>query len=229
MVRRLLVLSAFLLISFVSLAQTSLIAYNSSWKYLDNGIDQGTSWRALNFNDATWKTGNGKFGYGIPDAATVVSYGTNGNKKYITTYFRKAIVINNPAGYSIYTVKMKRDDGTVLYVNGVEVNRNNMPSTAITYSTLASTASDNGTIVQTFTVPASAFLSGTNIISAEVHQSAASSTDLAFDLELTATINPTPPPPSSDVLLTFNSNWKYLDNGTNQGTAWKTTTFNDAS
>jgi hypothetical protein len=47
------------------LAQTPLITYGSSWKYLDNGTNQGNTWRSLSFNDGTWKTGNGKFGYGI--------------------------------------------------------------------------------------------------------------------------------------------------------------------
>src|SRR5258705_7631504 len=33
----------------------------------------------------------------------------------------------------------------------------------------------------------------------------------------------------SDSLITTSSSWKYLDNGSNQATAWKTPTFNDAS
>ena len=31
------------------------------------------------------------------------------------------------------------------------------------------------------------------------------------------------------VIFSFGSSWKYLDKGTNQGTAWRTVTFNDVS
>jgi acid phosphatase type 7 len=33
-----------------SVAQTNLISLGSSWKYLDNGSDQGTTWSASVFN-----------------------------------------------------------------------------------------------------------------------------------------------------------------------------------
>jgi len=74
-------------------AQTTIFSFNSTWKYLDNGTNQGTAWRALTFNDAAWKSGPGQLGYGDGDEATVVSYGTTSSAKYITTYFRKAITI----------------------------------------------------------------------------------------------------------------------------------------
>ncbi|MCJ8164127.1 hypothetical protein MKJ04_04685, partial [Pontibacter sp. E15-1] len=66
-------LLACLLYTFHLVAQTTIIPFNSSWKYLDNGSDQGTAWRGGSFNDAAWKSGPGKLGYGIPDATTVVS------------------------------------------------------------------------------------------------------------------------------------------------------------
>src|SRR5687767_9725475 len=80
-------------------AQITIVPFNAQWKYLDNGSNQGTSWRGLSFNDLTWKTGNGKFGYGIADATTLISFGPDSKVKYITTYFRKAISIANPSAY----------------------------------------------------------------------------------------------------------------------------------
>src|SRR6186997_1390070 len=81
-------------------AQTLLSPLGASWKYLDNGTNQATAWRAVTFNDATWKTGVGEFGYGDGDEATVVSYGRNASKKYITTYFRRQVNIINKNNYS---------------------------------------------------------------------------------------------------------------------------------
>ncbi len=68
-------LASAMLLTLGSIAQTNLIPFGSVWKYLDNGSNQGTVWKGVSFNDGNWNTGNGKFGYGITDAATVVSYG----------------------------------------------------------------------------------------------------------------------------------------------------------
>ena len=209
-------------------AQTTIIPYGSNWKYLANGSNQGTAWRASSFNDAAWPAGNAELGYGDGDEATIVSYGNNANSKYITTYFRKTISITNTTQNGSYTLNVKRDDGVVIYINGTEAYRNNMPTGTISRTTLASTAaSDDGATPQTVTLPASAFNEGSNTIAVEIHQNVANSTDLSFDLELTATVITVPPP--SGALLSYNSTWKYLDNGTNQGSNWRGVSFNDAT
>jgi len=213
-------------IAFMQLsAQTNLITYGSSWKYLDNGSNQGTAWRAASFNDAAWSSGNGQLGYGDGDEATLVKYGTNASSKYVTTYFRKTISITNKSQYVSFPLSVKRDDGIVIYINGTEVYRNNMPAGTISYSTLASTAaSDDGATAQAATLAASAFAEGNNTIAVEVHQNTRSSSDLSFDLQLTGTIAVTTP-----AIIAYGTAWKYLDNGTDQGTAWRTTSFNDAT
>ena len=40
----------------------------ASWKYLDNGSEQGAAWRAPGFNDNSWSNGVARLGFG-PDAA----------------------------------------------------------------------------------------------------------------------------------------------------------------
>jgi hypothetical protein len=177
-------------------AQTSLFAYNSSWKYLDNGTDQGTAWRTTAFNDGAWATGTGKFGYGLSGLQTVVSYGPNANQKYITTYFRKAINIPNPGAFSSFTAGVLRDDGIVVYVNGIEVYRNRMKAGTVTYTTFGQDAEDNATITQFFDIDKSYFVSGNNVIEVEIHQKTLSNSDLGFDMQLSgigAAIDLTPP------------------------------------
>src|SRR5687767_9904937 len=49
-----------------------LIAARSVWKYLDNGSDQGTAWRAPGFDDSDWESGPAELGYGDGDEATRV-------------------------------------------------------------------------------------------------------------------------------------------------------------
>src|SRR4051794_7573462 len=89
-------------------AQT-VVPFGSAWKYLDNGSNQGTAWNSLDFDDSNWKTGSGELGYGDGDEATVVSYGTNPKKKFITTYFRRIEWSEDPAYFTSFLTEVKRD------------------------------------------------------------------------------------------------------------------------
>ena len=206
------------------MAQTvSLVSPLSSWKYLANGSNQGTAWRASTFNDASWLAGNAQLGYGDGDEATVVSFGPSSSAKYITTYFRKSINITNAAALSSILLKVRRDDGIVVYVNGIQRYKNNMPTT-VSYTTKASTdASDDGnTWLSTTSLLASHFVNGTNVIAVEIHQRSASSSDISFDLELTATQSG--PDVTSPTVLTLNPS----DNAANvTATSNLTMTFNE--
>jgi hypothetical protein len=175
---------SFLLIGKLQ-AQTTLIATGTSWKYLDNGSNQGTAWYGTGFSDASWVSGNAQLGYGDGDEATVVSYGPNSSAKYITTYFRKTISVADASLFTNYTLNIKRDDGVVVYINGVEKYRNNMPTGTITYTTGASTTcSDDGAGFQTATLASGSLVTGTNVIAVEMHQVNGSSSDISFDLSL---------------------------------------------
>jgi acid phosphatase type 7 len=166
-------------------AQTTLVPYGSTWKYLDNGSNQGTAWRATSFNDGSWATGPAQLGYGDGDEATVVSYGGNSSQKYITTYFRKTITVADASVFNSYTLRLKRDDGAVVYINGTERFRTNMPTGTISYTTTAAgDATDDGNTPQTTTLAAGTLVTGTNVIAVEIHQRTASSSDITFDLEL---------------------------------------------
>jgi hypothetical protein len=178
---------AFLFFAFVGNTQTTITPYGSLWKYLDNGTNQGTTWRGVSFNDAAWKSGAAQLGYGDGDEATVVGYGSNSKKKYITTYFRKVVSIVNPAGYSNFSLSLKRDDGAVVYINGNEVYRTNLPTGTISYTIKASVAAaDDGNTPQLVTIPVSAFVNGNNTIAVEMHQVNSNDADISFDLQLIA-------------------------------------------
>ncbi|MEO6476065.1 MAG: lamin tail domain-containing protein [Luteolibacter sp.] len=158
----------------------------ATWKYKDNGSDQSTQWRARIFDDAGWASGPSELGYG--DApATTVSYGADAANKYITTYFRHTFNVANPAVYHGLTLKLLVDDGCVIYLNGAEVVRRNMPDGDVDYKTLATLAvggTDESTFF-TYHIPASGLVTGNNVLAVEVHQSAANSSDVSFDLGLT--------------------------------------------
>lgn len=180
----------FILMSTAARADTTYMKFGSVWKFLDRGIaapagTDAADWRNIAFNDAGWKSGPAELGYGANRERTAVNFGANASGKFITTYFRRTLMITDISLYNIIRLNAYIDDGAVMYVNGVEVARINIVGKP-GYATLASLAEENGNTISSFDVPASNFISGKNIIAVEVHQAAASSSDLSFDLELIA-------------------------------------------
>lgn len=164
----------------------ALISFGDVWKYLDNGVDAGTAWRASAFNDNQWMMGAAQLGYGDGDETTAVSFGTNANFKYVTTYFRKKFVVSNPGEFSGLLLSLIRDDGVVVYLNGTEVFRDNLTVSPVSYNSLADTAiggADENTPIEV-TLATVGLVAGTNTLAVEVHQDSITSSDLSFDLSL---------------------------------------------
>jgi hypothetical protein len=177
----------------------AFVPRGSTWRYLDNGTDQGNVWDDPSFDDSAWASGPAQLGYGDGDEATVVSFGPDSANKFITTYFRRQFVVTNAAAWSNVALRLMRDDGAVVYLNGTEVNRQNMPAGPVTYQTLALTAVNPPDESAFFEAPVSPSLlvSGQNTIAVEIHQVNPSSTDISFDLELVGFAGPPPPPPTN--------------------------------
>ncbi|MBI2927274.1 MAG: fibronectin type III domain-containing protein [Verrucomicrobia bacterium] len=171
----------------------TLVPTGAVWKYLDNGSDQGTAWRAAEFNDAGWAAGPAQLGYGDGDEATVVSFGPDANNKYVTTYFRHSFTVTQAAALVSATLRLLRDDGAVVYLNGTEVWRSNMPAGTIGYRTPAATSVSGGSETKYYetSLNASFLLEGANVLAVEVHQYSVSSADVSFVLELSGDRQPT--------------------------------------
>ena len=120
---------------------TAVVASGASWKYWDQGGNLGPFWRQPGYNDSAWSVGQSQLGYGDGDETTVVSYGSDPNNKHIATYFRKKFELA-PAAYNGATLRLKRDDGAVVFLNGVEIVRDNMPATVVNFNTFASSVAE---------------------------------------------------------------------------------------
>ena len=117
---------------------------------------------------------------------TKLNYGGNAAAKYPTYYFRHEFMVDDPSSYLSITMGVIRDDGAVVYLNGVEIFRSNMPSGVISYATLASTTVngvDESTVYEMDLDPGK-LVAGTNLFAVEVHQSAPDSSDVSFNLQL---------------------------------------------
>ncbi|MFA9390595.1 MAG: CotH kinase family protein [Prolixibacteraceae bacterium] len=162
-----------------------LIEKGAEWKYNDTGTNLQEGWRNKDYSDSGWKTGKAQLGYGDNDESTTISFGPSSNNKYITTYFRKTFEITDDLSLlTSLSGSLLRDDGAVVYLNGTEVFRSNMPEGTIIYSTLAGgNIGDENTFI-TFNVDKDLLKSGKNVLAVEVHQNNVSSSDLSFDMEL---------------------------------------------
>jgi hypothetical protein len=167
----------------VGVTPVELVAAGSTWRYLDDGSNQGTAWRSRTFDDSAWPQGPARLGFQIGGEATV----TRTTGRPITSYYRHHFNLADPTGYTQLALRLLRDDGAVVYLNGTELMRDNLPGGAITSTTNAiDFISGGGTLAfHDFTVPAGALRAGDNVITVEVHQ-APDSKDLAFDLAVTA-------------------------------------------
>lgn len=178
-----------------------LVPAGSVWKYFDQGAVPGPDWSQPGFPDGGWSAGPAQLGYGDGDEATVVGSGPNPAARFVTTYFRKTFSVTNTASVGALLLRVLRDDGAAVYLNGVEVFRSNLPPGPLGNDTLA-TISVGGAEETTQFIPvmlSSVLLhEGVNTLAAEVHQVNVTSSDLSFDLELLAAGSPpsTNRPPS---------------------------------
>lgn len=165
----------------------TFIPAGAVWKYLDDGSDQGVAWREPAYDDSVWAQGSAQLGYGDGDETTILSYGPDAANKYITTYFRNTFTVTYPSDFTMLAVYLMRDDGAVVYLNGQEVFRSNMPTGAIDYLTLS--AGGTGGVAENlwhnFMVDPAYLVAGANVLSVEIHQTAPTSSDISFDLIMT--------------------------------------------
>ncbi len=166
----------------------------------------GTAWREEAFADAAWASGPAPLGYSTANsdgASTTICSGCVGctcttvtnncadncQTKRITTYFRHHLNLSDASG--TYAIRYQRDDGIVIYVNGTEVHRENLPATTITYSSTATAvgeADEASWITVVPPVSASLFHTGDNVIAVEIHQTGPGSSDIRFNMEVVRTV-----------------------------------------
>ena len=170
-----------------------LVPAGSDWRYSADGSDPGTAWRDPNFRALEWPLGKAQLGYGGGDETTVIPAPPSGVRP-VTTYFHKVFTAPSPKSYSALLVRLVRDAGAVVYLNGVELARSNMSGGPVNFQTPALTESYGRDSATYFPIRAAktALVRGLNVLTVEVHQTGLNDGDLSFDLELLATKLPTP-------------------------------------
>ncbi|PWW29087.1 alkaline phosphatase PhoX [Chryseobacterium sp. AG844] len=169
-------------------AQTLIFNKNASWSYKDNNQAQPAGWNAQTYDISTWAVGNGPLGYGDPVTTTI-------NSGLTTAYFAKDFTVDLSTLSDTMEFGVMRDDGIIVYLNGEEVVRDNMPAGAVTFNTFSSTTIDGAaeSVYNIFSIPKSKFVNGVNRFSIELHNRSTTSSDLRIDAYLKTTTNTTIP------------------------------------
>jgi hypothetical protein len=167
--------------------ETSLFAMKSTWSYYDKGSLNNTGWYDESYDASSWSTGAAPLGYNsYYGQTTTLNYGSSSSNKRPTYYFRKEVNLSEaPGDGDIFRLQYVIDDGFVVYVNGTEAGRYNMPSGTVTYSTLATSYAVDNPDQGYIDLPANLFKAGTNTIAVEVHNNAVNSTDVLWEASLT--------------------------------------------
>ncbi len=198
-----------------------LIHAGTNWRYYDAG-NAPSGWNTVTFDDAAWPAGPAELGFGDGDESTLI----NANSARRTTYFRRRFSLADPALFPWMQLRILRDDGAVIHLNGQEILRTNMPEglpvTPSTEAILAVEGADENRF-HLFTVPRAPLVAGTNILAVEVHQKGTASGDLSFDLEARGT------PPVPVEAVPAGAVWRYLDNGQDPGNGWMDLLFADSA
>lgn len=167
-------------------AEFVLLPEGGPWRYLDDGADPGPDWINPPFDDGAWAVGDAPLGYANDGIVTTVGYGPDPTDKHVTTWFRADFTATGTADLTRMTLSLRVDDGAVVYLNGAEVHRQNLPAGPITAATLATTAVVNADedAYTDVTLATTHLVEGDNTLAIEVHQQAPTSSDLTLDAAL---------------------------------------------
>lgn len=157
--------------------KSTIFGTGSSWKYADTDISS-TSWKT-NISAFT-RTGSAPLGYNSSN-----SMATSLQKNKITYYFGRSFSINDvPSPQDKFVLNFTVDDGVIVYVNGKEAGRYNMPLGNVGYNTVASSYAPGNPDTGSMNIDYSLFTRGTNYIAVEIHNNSSSSSDIYWDAEL---------------------------------------------
>ena len=153
------------------------------WNYWNSKDNPGADWNSTG-DLSKWKHGASPLGWGDRDAGTPFDLAPS--DRAITNYFARDFNLGTISADFELTLTVRADDGAVIYVNGTEVKRVNMPEGKIDANTRASSnvsisAAKKNTV--TIVVPRDVLKDGVNRIAVEEHANYTGATSVTFDLK----------------------------------------------
>ena len=158
----------------------TLINQGDSFRYLVPASNPSGNWKNLAYDDGNWQLGNSGFGYADGDDETQIDAGIS------SVYVRKSFTITNLELMTELWFDIDFDDGFVAYINGTEIARSNILGESPSFD--AVTVTDREALMYQSGAPVrfpvnnftTLLTNGENILSIQVHNHTANSSDLSL-------------------------------------------------
>jgi hypothetical protein len=172
----------------VDLSKLVLVKSDDQWRYWDKGTSPAGAWTSVDYDDSKWKLGAAPLGSG-GNPATTIDVGPADHRN-VTTYFRRTFDVADPSFYKNALLRLMRADGAIVYLNGSEVYRVNLPTRAVNAATTATrqiTGLERDIFLPVKIDPAK-LKRGENVLAVEIHANSPQRAGIRFDLELFANV-----------------------------------------
>ena len=169
-----------------------------SWRYLRGQAEASSpidAWREVDFVTTGWSTGTSPIGYGEPEIVTdLAGLAPPMEDNYSSVFARRPFEVSEAAAVVSLEVNIRFDDGAVLWINGFEVLRVNMPGapgTAVAHDGFAS-SNHEATEYENYPLPdpQGYLVDGTNVLAVQFFNNQISSSDAFLDLDLVDPFGP---------------------------------------
>ena len=124
-------------------ATTELVDRAAFWNYLDDGSDPGAAWHRPDFDDSGWREGPAPLGFGDGREAARLRQRVE-DAQPLAYYFRHRFECGTLRPERRLVLKLARDDGAAVYLNGNEVVRDNLPADGSLDASTLATATTGG-------------------------------------------------------------------------------------
>lgn len=185
-------------VSLASRAAT-LVGEDDAWRYRKGWSEASTpdpaAWRSPMFDDSDWGLGRGPFFYELGAGYVGNTDLPDMNGGYTCVFLRRTFELANAASVPALTLDLRSDDGCIVWLNGHEVARVNMPDgePAFQSTSLAASGEPNIASVE-LPSPAEFLRTGTNVLAVQAFNAALSgSSDFLIAVALSSPLDQTPP------------------------------------
>jgi hypothetical protein len=150
-----------------------------TWRYFVGASEPPSDWRSLAFNDLSWSSGTGGFGYGDSDDNTIIP-------QSISVFIRLKFTVTDTALIGRALLNIDYDDAFVAYLNDVEIGRAGITGTHPVFDQVGVDHEAKmyaGGKPESFEINKaklkSCLLPGENVLAIQVHNSSPTSSDLS--------------------------------------------------
>jgi len=169
---------------------STVFNFGGTWSH-KRSTNSSSTWQS----DTGWAAHKAPFGFGSGTGTVTTTLRNDFSPRPLATYFKKSFSLSSVPQAGL-TLETWADDGIIVYVNGTEVTRKNLPTGTIGFTTYATKApSSKAARASHFTaaIPASVLKTGKNQVAVQVQSNWRNTTNSTFDAKLTTAVATTPP------------------------------------